>query len=131
MTKIIKASVCLIMLLCVVSVKNISAATVESENRVYMLYSGKDKRYTVKSYFDSGHKIQAGEKYSLAKGKYVKQAYVRARSDGSKMCGSYDSQRAYSLKAPSKKRCLYATPEKGTKQCFFCTQRLNYGWVYF
>ncbi len=114
----------------------VSAATVESDNKVYMLYNEKNKEYTVQSYFNPSHKIVSGEKWSLSVGKNVKQAYVRAQSDGLKaiirICGSYDSGRLYSKVASnSKPDTIISTAKASVKKCSTCVQKLNYGWIYY
>lgn len=121
------------------------SAAVTSDNEVISgLSNGK---YFVVSYFNPSHRVEAGEGYDLKTGRYVKQAYVRAKSDGLtiyyvnqdtgvadipiKICASYDSGRSYSAVATSKKNTIMKTPKEVVPDCATCTQRLSYGWLYF
>jgi len=114
-------------------------AAVESDNKVYLLYDPSTDYYKAQAYFSPGHKVESGEGYDLEAGKKVKQAYVRARADGLKVlgikiCSSYDSQRRYSRECSSSESnstAIVSTPEAKVKYCGTCTQRLNYGWVYY
>ena len=111
-------------------------ASVESDNKAFEGFNKKDKEYFVCAQFNPSQKIQQGEGYDLTANKYVKQAYVRARSDGRtvlgvRICGSYDSGRVYSAAASSKVNRIYQTPKETVKDCKTCCQRTNYGWVYF
>ncbi len=113
-------------------------ASVESDNKAFEGFDKKDKEYFVCAQFNPSQKIQQGEGYDLTANKYVKQAYVRARSDGStvplvgiRICGSYDSGRVYSALARNKVNKIYQTPRETVKDCKTCCQRTNYGWLYF
>lgn len=109
-------------------------AAVISDNVVHSGLSNGD--YFIISYFNPSHCIEEGEGYGLTEGKYVKQAYVRAQSDGwtiliVKICASYDSGRTYSIAATSKNNTIMNTSKVTVPDCKTCTQRLNYGWLYF
>lgn len=130
---------CIICMLAIALAAGLASAAVTSENKVYMLYDPATEYYSAQAYFQPSHKVVSGEGYDLEVGKYVKQAYVRARADGLtilfKICSSYDSQRRYSREATQAEKTsstmLLSTPEAKVKYCSTCTQRLNYGWVYF
>ncbi len=108
-----------------------------SENRVYIGYRLSDGYYSVKAYFNPAHVIQNGEQFDLVAGRNVRQAYVRAQSTGLKIlgiriCGTFDTGRLYSRSAStSKPDCIYATPDAEVKDCNTCTQKANYGWIYY
>lgn len=105
------------------------AATVVSDNKVHMGTSG--NKYYAQAYFNPSHKVEKGEGYSLTSGKYVKQAYVRATSNGSWLCGSADTGRQYSALATSKIDKIISTSEAKVSKCMLCVQKTNYGWQYF
>lgn len=128
----------IMLLSCLVSLLiscNIMASSVVSDNVVYQGSEG--GKYYVIAYFNPSHKIQSDEGYSLKKGKYVKQAYVRAKSAGCvilgvRICSSYDSGRCYSKSAgASKPDKIISTPKETVSKCNTCTQTTNYGWIYY
>lgn len=136
MLKIVKKGALLsaMLLLCCVPV-SANAGSVTSDNIVHQYQ--KDGKYRVQAYFNPSHEIQSGEGYSLTVGKNVKQAYVRAQSDGKKIlfvkiCGSYDSERQWSAKATSTStNSIFSTPLAEVTNCATCTQKTYYGWSYF
>lgn len=119
---------------CLCSIGPVKAASVTSDDYVHQYKSG--DKYYVQSYFNPSHTVQNGEGFGLVAGKNVKQAYVRARADGStvfgvKICSSYDSGRVYSSAATSRKNTIMSTSLQSVNACSKCTQRTNYGWIYF
>lgn len=135
MLKFIKRGVMLplVMLACCIPM-SVNAASITSDDYVHQYE--KSGKFYVQSYFNPSHKVQSGEGFSLTANKYVKQAYVRAQSDGRtvlgvKICGSYDSGRRWSSLATSKSNKIISTPLESVSQCWTCKQRTNYGWSYF
>lgn len=113
----------------------VQAASVRSDD---VVYQGKtDGKYYVQAYFNPSHKVVKGEGFGLTVGKNVKQAAVRAKSDGKtifgiKICSSYNSGWSWSTCATSKKKnTIISTPYETVKDCGTCTQRTSYTWKYF
>ncbi len=135
MLKFIKKGVMLpiVMLACCIPL-SANAGSVTSDDYVHQY--DKDSKYYVQAYFNPSHKVQRGEGFGLKVNKNVKQAYVRAQSDGKtvlgvKICGSYDSGRQWSSAARNKSSRIISTPLESVKDCWTCKQRTYYGWVYF
>ncbi len=112
----------------------VNAAQVVSDNVVHQGISG--GKYYAQAYFNPSHEVQHGEGFSLTEGKHVKQAAVRAKSDGKKVvvkiCSSYDSGWLWSSAASSKKtNKIISTPQATVTDCGTCVQRTSYTWKYF
>ena len=112
------------------------AANVTSDNKVWQAKA--NGKYKIQAYFNPQHTVVDGEGYSLKPGRRVKQAYVRAQSEGCKtpifgitICSAVDTGRCYSKVAKKTDRNIFSTPEASVVDCSFCKQTTNYGWVYF